>query len=261
LFRNYLAKTKTIKKRKIFLSCDYRKIFYVCSMDLKIAVIIPDRNDRPNFLANCLRMIKSQTVQPLIVELVNQKSPAADNEKDITWLYRTGYDKLRNKGLDCILFMENDDFYATDYIETITKEWIKHERPKIFGTNYTIYYHIALKSYVKLEHYSRSSAMSTLIQPDLQIDWGRDDYPYTDSWLWLKNGLNGITFKPSKHICIGMKHGVGLCGGRYHTDDWMSNLKTMTGDFKKYRNADSESNFLREVMDAESFNFFTNIKL
>ena len=61
---------------------------------MRTAVLIPSRNDRPDFLANCLRMMQAQTLQPYHIEIVDDK--ALSNEKDITLRYRIGYDKLRN---------------------------------------------------------------------------------------------------------------------------------------------------------------------
>lgn len=230
-------------------------------MTLKIAILIPDRNDRPELLSNCLRMINNQTVRPDIVELVNDKSPFKEGEVDITWRYRTGYDRLRNKGLDCILFMENDDYYANDYIESMTRAWIDHNRPKIFGTSYTMYYHLGIRKICKFNHGTRSSAMSTLIQPDLKIIWGRDTNPYTDSQLWKTNNLKGLTWDPGRHICIGIKHNIGLCGGRYHSDKYTVSGQLRRGDFSRYRESDPEFKFLRQHMNDEAYNFYTNIKL
>ena len=80
-----------------------------------IGVIIPDRGDRPKFLENCLRMLKAQTMQPTIIEIVND-APFSD-EKDITLRYRLGYERLRNKEIEVIALIENDDWYAPDYLE------------------------------------------------------------------------------------------------------------------------------------------------
>jgi glycosyltransferase involved in cell wall biosynthesis len=226
---------------------------------MKIAVLIPDRNDRPEFLKNCLRMIEGQTMKPEIVELVNDE-PLTFNpdgymlpsekpkRRDITWRYRIGYDRLRDKGVDCILLMENDDWYAPNYIETMVNEWVKQGRPKMLGTDYTIYYHIGLFMYLTMNHKRRSSAMSTLIKPDLKFDWCVDHEPFTDIHLWKTVG--GKIFSPITHICIGIKHGVGLCGGKLHNDEkteryWRMGIK------------DTDKTFIRSIMDEQSFNFYS----
>lgn len=204
---------------------------------MNIGIIIPHRNNRPHFLKNCFRMIDAQTVQPDHVELVND-SPR-DEKIDITWRYRTGYDKLRNKGLDVIFLMEDDDWYSPTYIETMLHEWIKAGCPDIFGTDFTIYYHILLKKYFKFDHDDRSSAMSTLIKPDLNFEWCVDSEPYTDIHLWKV--LDGKVFHPDPLICIGVKHGIGKTGGFHHNSK-----------IHRYKHEMDISTF----MDPESFRFY-----
>lgn len=221
---------------------------------IRIGIIIPDRNDRPELLQNCIRMMEAQTVEPEIIMIVND--PPVSDECDITWRYRTGYDRLRNKGLDCILLIENDDWYSPDYIETMVTQWesaiippnqytIKY--PQILGTCYTIYYHLQLRSWFKMEHFSRASAMNTLLKPDLDIQWPADNDPYTDLHLWKQ--LEGYTFLPEKRISIGMKHGIGKCGGKNHKDN-----------LHRFINDDRDFLHLYAYLDSESFKFYTKLK-
>lgn len=215
---------------------------------MKIAVLIPDRGDRPEFMENCMRMLKSQTLQPDIIEIVNDK-PLTEG-CDITYRYRTGYDRLRGKGVHLIAFLENDDFYAPNYLETMVANWNDHGRPDIFGTCYTIYYHIKLFKHFTMNHHARSSAMNTLIRSDMNFEWGPDAEPYTDMKIWAEI-KKGVTFKPEKIISIGIKHGVGLCGGKSH--------KVNTDhEVLRYVNDDSNHKLLRSVMDPESYSFYTN---
>lgn len=182
---------------------------------MKIGIIVPTRGDRPKFLENCLRLIQNQTLKPHVVKVVDF-APISD-KKDITMRYRIGYTEMcAEHDLDLIAFMEDDDWYAPDYLETMAREWEKHCKPDIFGTNYTIYYHIFRKEWFTMYHYTRSSMMSTVIKPNLAINWCDDEQPYTDVHLWQQ--LKGITYKPEKHICLGIKHGIGLCGGYSHVD-------------------------------------------
>lgn len=210
---------------------------------MKIAVLIPDRGDRPEFLKNCKRMIQDQTIKPNIVKVINYK-PLSD-KCDITQRYRIGYDELRNCGIDCILLIENDDYYAPNYIETMVDKWVELGKPEIIGTNYTIYYHINERAHFTMNHSRRASAMNTLLKPDLDFPWCVDHEPYTDLHLWKT--LKGMTFDPGKIISIGIKHGVGMCGGRNHIDY-----------LHRYINKDHNSEFLKQHMDSKSFNFYTN---
>lgn len=212
---------------------------------MKIGVIIPTRGDRPEFLENCLRMLNAQTLQPHIVELIDFEP---GEQCDITKRYRIGYDRLRNKGLDGIAFIEDDDWYRPDYLEIMTTEWMKRGCPDLFGTMYTIYYHLRLKAWFEFQHDRRASAMNTLIKPDLNFEWCPDHEAYTDLHLW-KIALNGMTFRPKQVIAMGIKHGIGMCGGRNHTDR-----------LNRFVNHDKELRFMKSVMDAESFEFYSKFE-
>lgn len=222
-------------------------IFYHCIM--KVAILIPDRGDRQKFLFNCIRMMEAQTIQPAEICIVSD-SPIND-DCDITWRYRTGYDRLRGKNLDCIFFIENDDYYHPKYIEYMIDQWNRMGRPDMLGMDYTIYYHIKLFKHFTMNHKRRSSAMNMMIKPDLSFPWPVDKEPYTDLHLWMelrwrKHILSGAIIHPDQHYCIGIKHGEGLTGGRNHTDY-----------LHRYVNDDAQKTFIRSVMDDESFKFYS----
>lgn len=214
---------------------------------IKIGVIIPDRGDRPEFLNNCLRMLKKQTLQPVGVALMNFEPRSS--EKDITVRYREGYERWRGVGVDVIAFIENDDWYSPDYLEKMAEAWGKNGRPDIFGTDRTIYYNLNERAWKVMLHSRRSSAMSTFIKPNLDIQWPVDNDPYTDIALWRQ--LKGVTATFDPPICVGIKHGVGLCGGRMHTDH-----------LERLENLDGSMVQLKQWMknDTESFYFYSNIQ-
>lgn len=212
-----------------------------CDVELKIGIIIPTR-DRPEFLKNCLRLIDNQSIKPTAIEIVNDAP--LNSDIDITWRYKLGYERLKNKGLDLIAFIEDDDWYSPDYLKFMSDQWLTWGRPDIIGTNFTIYYQIKLKKHFTMFHEQRSSAMNTLIKPDLQFAWCPDNEPYTDLHLWnLATGLKGIVIEPPI-LSIGIKHGVGSCGGRSHLDR-----------LHRYKNDDN--GFLKNIVDADSYKFYT----
>lgn len=219
---------------------------------MKIAILIPDRGDRPLFLKNCLRMLDIQIREfkkhedaEFIIEIV--KDEPLNDDCDITWRYRIGYNRLRNKNIDIIALIENDDWYSPEYLHTMVYEWKKSGKPDLFGTNYTIYYHIKMFKYFTMEHDDRSSAMSTLIRPDLDFKWCVDIDPFTDLHIWKT--LKGVLFTPKNHICLGIKHGIGKCGGSSHLSRLERYIHHGIDDSKKW--------FLRENMDSESFKFYS----
>ena len=209
---------------------------------IRVGVIIPDRGDRPAFLANCIRMMRGQTLQPVGIALMN--FPPRSNDKDITVRYREGYERWRGNSVDVIAFIENDDWYSPVYLETMAAAWDNAGRPDIFGTDRTVYYNLNERAWKTMLHSRRSSAMSTFIKPNLDLTWPVDSDPYTDIHLWRT--VNGLTHTFDPPICIGIKHGVGLCGGRMHVDQL---------DRLEYKDPDHVQ--LREWMDDESFNFYS----
>jgi glycosyltransferase involved in cell wall biosynthesis len=168
--------------------------------------------------------------------------PPESGSCDITQRYRRGYDHLRGKDLDVIALMEDDDWYSPEYLDFMIAKWQEHGKPDIFGTAYTIYYHIKLGAYFTMYHQDRASAMNTLIKPDLDINWPVDHEPFTDTHLW--GTIKGSVFMPEKVIAVGMKHGIGLCGGRSHVD-------------KLHRYTQKDEGFLKQTLDEESYKFYS----
>lgn len=224
---------------------------------MRLAIIIPDRRDRPKFLENCLRMIAAQRGIPKVhIELVDD-APLNDR-CDITWRYRTGYERVRGKGYDLIAFMENDDWYAEHYLSTMIANWEMDGRPKIYGTDQTIYYHLKLHKYYIMRHVSRASMMNTFMVPDLPLEWPHptregvtcklwpvDTDPYTDIHVW-KN-VPGKVIRLHDIFSIGMKHGVGKCGGRSHVDR-----------LERYIMPDGLE-LLERNLDGDSLKFYKNV--
>ena len=214
---------------------------------MKIAVIIPDRNDRPEFLQACKSMLASQTIQP--DKIIIAHYPATSKECDITERYRISYHMFDGMDYDVIYFMENDDYYAPNYIEQMLLMWQSVGKPDLFGIGYTYYYHLGLKKYVKFEHKRRASMMNTLIKPDLNFKWCADNYAYTDAHLW-QTIENRITWIPENTISLGIKHGIGLSGGHFHRTKL---------DRYDLGVDDSEFTFLREHTTPEMFDFYTRM--
>ena len=219
-------------------------------MSIKVGVIIPDRGDRPKFMDNCERMIMAQTIvdnKNYDIEVFHVDYPAKSDKCDITQRYRYGYESEVMQDRDIIFFIENDDWYSPSYMEYMIAQWICG-KPDLFGTNYTVNYHLGLKKYFTMRHDQRASAMNTMIRGGMKFQWPLDHDPYTDQWLWMRQ--NGIqtkkTFEPSSLLSVSMKHGVGKLGGRYHIDD-----------LHRYINEDN--NFLEYTLDPESFEFYKNV--
>lgn len=205
---------------------------------MKIGVIIPDRGDRPEFTKQCLKMISAQLRKPDLLLHVNYAPES--NSPDLTQRVRRGFEQAKEQGCNVVLIIENDDYYHPDYIGFMIMNWLAEGCPEVFGIEQSVYYHIGKREYSRIDHSGRASLMNTLIRTDAKIEWPDDSEVFLDLNLWKQ--LQGQTIKTSQTISIGIKHGIGLCGGsghttmRYeHTDAQMHWLKKCTGeDFKFY---------------------------
>jgi hypothetical protein len=210
-----------------------------------IGIIIPTRGDRPQFLQHALYLISQQSHKPDFIEVVDDTPFSKD--KDISWRYKLGCERLIKKGADLIFFWEDDDWYSSDYIKKMALGWQFAGKPKIFGLNSTIYYHIGIKKWFSQIHNYRASAMSTIVTNDISsFKFPPDNEPFLDLWLWKKIPGKAIAHST---INIGIKHGHGLCGGSGHSKlEW-------------YKNNDSDMSWLKSIVDPKSFEFYENFSI
>lgn len=221
---------------------------------MKVGIIIPDRGDRPHFLDHCLTLLSKQTVTPDCVVFMTYKPESS--EKDITQRYRRGYDRLRDTDVDVIFLLESDDFYSPIYIETMLREWNAVGQPELFGLTSTIYYHIGIRKYFTMHHTERSSAMCTMVKPDLNFNWCPDNEPYTDTHIWMSarhadtgKELTRAQYTPPTPICLGIKNfHPGLTGGNMHND--------RLDRYDRFGSADPDCRYLDSVVDPVSLEFY-----
>ena len=213
---------------------------------IKIGLLIPTRGDRPEFLAFALKQIKKQTLQPDFIEIVDDK-PLSD-KPDVTWRYRIGCKRLADNGCDLIGFWEDDDYYDRLYLEIMSAQWEQAQRPDIFGINQTVYYNLFHQAYDEMTH-GHASMMSTFVTPKINtIDWGDDNYSFTDMHIWTKTNLRKQTISFKHPIAIGIKHGMGLCGGGGH--HW---------PVTQFKKRDPDWKYLSSVVDPESLAFYKSV--
>jgi glycosyltransferase involved in cell wall biosynthesis len=217
---------------------------------VKIAVVIPTRGDRKMFLDKCLEYMIKQTRQADHVIIVD--FPPKDASIDLVPRYRDGFTKaFELYKCDIVICIEDDDWYAPNYIELMEGWFEKSGRPDVLGINHTIYYNIMENKYVILNHPGRASMMQMAVSPKiLDIEWCADDYAYLDWHLWVKEKALRKIAVYSPHVAIGIKHGIGLCGGGGHKQGW-----------KHYQKEDKDWSFLSSIIKNKTdLNFYKTIK-
>lgn len=215
---------------------------------MNIGVLIPTRGDRPKQLEHALSQISKQTMQPTHIEIV--RDAPLSPQKDITWRYKLGCQRLFAKGMDVVLFIEDDDYYSPDYIRMMVEAWESHNKPDIFGIGETYYYHLGSRRWLHMKHPDRASAMSTMVtRKVLDVKWPGDHEPFLDIQLWRNTPNKKTVLFGGNIISLGIKgYGEGsLFGGIGHNKDW--NL---------YRNSDLNLDWLNKAV-GEEFNFYKGI--
>lgn len=216
---------------------------------MKIAVVVPTRGDRPEFLNHCKRQIHRQTYCPDEVIFVDYQ-PVRSDVADLTARYRRGVEQALNKKCDFIAFLEDDDWYDSRYLEWMVQGWKACQKPEVFGIQSSYYFNLRSMQGALFEHPGRSSMFCTCLAIGSgtlgHLAWPADTEKFLDLWIWKKWPLTKATVNFTNEIyTIGIKHGVGLTGGGGHNID---------ADFYKKHNYNKE--WLHENIDDQSFQFY-----
>lgn len=210
----------------------------------RIAAVIPTRNNRPDFLAQCLRYLEKQTLPADKIYIVDYQQTVFPT--DLKFRYRDGFEAVR-ESVDLIFLIEDDDFYPANYFEKSVKMWESLGRPDLFGCETTIYYHLFTRAYWKDRHAGRASAFATAISSRAaeNVIWESIDPLWVDIGLW-RQVPNRATY--SEPLAIGIKHGIGKCGGVGHNRQFYRRRPNVF--------TDPQYAWLRENTDRETFEFF-----
>lgn len=209
---------------------------------MRIATLTPTLGDRPKFVDFCKKRILNQTIQPDIMLFVDYKN--TNGKVDIAKRYKRGIESLLSRGIDLIIFIEDDDYYPVTYIEETIDLWLNNGKPALMGCKETVYYHLGARQYLSVAP-KHCSAYCTSVGRGIKYDVCEDYEAYYDFKLWKAN--NGVQVDYIKKP-IGIKHGIGKCGGSGHS-----------GDFKLYNNHDQGLMFLKTNTDKEAFTFYRNM--
>lgn len=221
---------------------------------MKIAIVVPTRGDRPEFLSHCKRQIHQQTLPPDEVIFVDYE-PVKQGVVDLTARYRAGIAEARHKGCDLIFFWEDDDWYDEKYLQWMVSSWERAGRPEVFGIEVSYYFNLKSMRGAIFEHPGRSSMFCTALYIS-ESNWGGLQWPldserFLDLWIWKKWPLKKATINFSGKIyTIGIKHGIGLTGGGGHNVD---------ATF--YRNGSYDESWLKGNVDDISYQIYKNYEV
>ena len=188
---------------------------------MRIAAITPTRGDRPQFVNHCRYLIEQQTVKVDKHYFIDYEPENGDF--DLVARVKHGLALAKADKIDFVFIIEDDDFYHNTYIEETLKQVAQNPNKSIFGYHHTIYYNLRLQKAKTLIHLSHSSLFLTSFKINSlnNYGWPSDDYINLDSHLW-QYACNTEKAKIIHELtrCIGIKHGVGKCGGNGHKPDF-----------------------------------------
>lgn len=211
----------------------------------KFCVIIPDRGDRKEFIEHCLYQMRMQTIKPDKIYHIKYKPICPI--PDLIPRIRCGINLAKKDGIDLCYIIENDDFYPVNYFQKM-----QFGNYDFIGIGRTIYYSLLQKKYRLLNHggQNRSSLFCTGFKISALEDYIYPDFAckFLDLHLWEYARMKGNyhLYNPIM-MPIGMKHGVGLCGGAGHDITF------------SYDNDDKNLEWLRNNTTIKSYEFYLKI--
>jgi hypothetical protein len=209
---------------------------------MKFAVIIPDRSDRPELTEHCFRQLDRMTLKPDRIFHVNY--PPKDAGFDLVSRIKNGVFHAEAEDYDLCFVIENDDAMPSNYFERFAPFFETHD---FFGQDSTWYYNLRNLTYNRFDHPYRSSLFTTgfKISALNNFVWPDDSKPFLDIELWKYARHRKRIFIETG--AIGIKTGMGLCGGKGHK--------------MKFNNKDPEMKWLKDRVDQESFEFYKSMSV
>ena len=204
------------------------------------ATITPTRRDRPQFLDLCKHQLGRMDVMPTTSYFVDY-DPKTLNVDLVTRL-KIGIERAKKDGFDMIFIIEDDDYYPKNYFNIAMEA-------EFIGSQKTTYYNLRNRTYQDWDHPRRSSLFCTgfKISAIENFNWPEDDERFVDLTLWQYCMKMRRTVSWTDTKAIGIKHGIGLCGGRGHVQR------------NKYN--DPELEWLKGNVDTDAFTFYSSLKL
>ena len=208
---------------------------------MSLLIITPDRNDRPELLNHCKWQV-SQFVNKAEHLIVNY--PAKNNDADIRDRVKFGYEAAIDGGFKWVAIVENDDFYAKDYL---LRMWDYFDTSDFIGSEFTYYINLRNRTWERSHHPNHSSLFTTAFRVEAMKDfkWHLAHKTFLDLDIWKYAGRFRRSFTDLP--AIGIKHGIGLCGGKGHKG--------------VFPNKDQDLLWLKSKVDETSYEFYSKLEL
>lgn len=206
---------------------------------MKFATLTPTRGDRPQFLEFCKHQLSRMIVKPDASYFIDY--PPVDNEVDLIGRIMQGVIQAKNDGFDFVFVIEDDDYYPADYFFTPFPD------VDFVGTDSTIYYHLFNRTWQDWTHRDRASLFSTGFKISALQDftWPPSNERFFDISIWRHRAQTRKTVFWRTTGAIGIKHGIGLCGGKGHVQRGKYN--------------DQDLSWLKAHVDNEAYTFYSTL--
>lgn len=210
------------------------------------ATLTPDRGDRPHFMSYCERqLLKITAASNWSIGTIKVTEPPVDRRFDLVKRVRDGIRAAEENGFQNIIMVESDDNYPNDYVK-----YFDFDNYDIIGWGNTTYYNLKTREWQTMYHeHMHSSLCSTgfRIAAFKDFRWPPDDHLWLDIELWKFAKQKGLRWKlfDTPNPVVGIKHGVGRYGGKGHS--------------MALNNKDPQFDYLKTIVDEESFNTYMEI--
>lgn len=213
----------------------------------RFAIIVPDRGDRPELTLKCRKMINSFK-NPEHAFTVYVDFEPTGSKADLIERIHDGINTVKERSIDFVFIVENDDFYSPEYLSKMGNP----EGYDFIGCEHSYYYNLRNLTWKRFDHQHRASLYNTGFRISAMdgFPWERlmrtnEVFLDIEIWKWARRrNRRKIKFVESTGS-IGIKHGIGLCGGKGHRMEML--------------NKDPEMQWLKSRVDGDSFEFYRQL--
>lgn len=214
---------------------------------MNFATITPSRgSERNKLLEFCKHQLARMTIKPDQSYFIDH--PPRNTSVDLVERVRMGIDLAIKDGHEYVFIVEDDDFYLPDYFQAFVPAMNRGD--DWLGTTYTTYYNLKNRTFQKFEHPGRSSLFQTGFRLSAlqKFNWPTSKTVMLDLHLWAHSRLsrnNHTRYFHNGPIALGIKHGLGVCGGKAHS--------------MELKHKDQNHAFLKSSVDLEAFKFYMTL--